>query len=318
MNCVTLYRWSHDVVIEDNHFHDCLGCDFVNGRFGSDLVIRDNRFERALPCRMGPYRCGHKDLVQLFGGRRLLVARNHFGVYREGGAQLYLTNTVDYATIVNNVFVGTDPRVPGYRARMGIVIGSNASQRMPLYAKVVNNTILTGERRRDGYAGSIRMSTRYGAVPAVAAADRREQRDRPPRDGRPRLRPLAAVHREPRDPGQPVLAARRRRPARARPPRPAGPDLAGDRRSEQALRPSRGTQPAAAAPGGGPTSARSSTTRAAEQLRRGDPSRPGARRDVSGRAGSSSSARSGRPSCRSPRPAGQRCGSGCRPRRGRR
>ena len=26
-----------DVVIEDNRFHDCLGCDFVNGRFGSDI-----------------------------------------------------------------------------------------------------------------------------------------------------------------------------------------------------------------------------------------------------------------------------------------
>lgn len=164
VNCVTLYRWSHDVVIERNRFHDCFGCDFVNGRFGSDLVIRDNRFERALPCRMGRHRCGHNDLVQLFGGRRLLVTRNHFGVYREGGAQLYLTNAVDYATIVNNVFVGSDRRVPGYRARMAIVVGSRLSQRMPLYAKIVNNTILTGHRRRDGYAASIRMSSRYGSV----------------------------------------------------------------------------------------------------------------------------------------------------------
>jgi hypothetical protein len=165
VNCVTLYRWSHDVAIERNHFRDCFGCDFVNGRFGSDLVIRDNRFERALPCRMGRHRCGHNDLVQLFGGRRLLVTRNHFGVYREGGAQLYLTNAVDYATVVNNIFVGSDRRVPGYRARMGIVVGSRLSQRMPLYARIVNNTILTGQRRRDGYAGSIRMSSRYGSVP---------------------------------------------------------------------------------------------------------------------------------------------------------
>ena len=35
---------------------------------------------------------------------------------------------------------------------------------MPLYARILNNTILTGERRIDGYAGSIRMSSRYGAV----------------------------------------------------------------------------------------------------------------------------------------------------------
>jgi hypothetical protein len=164
VNCLTLYRWTHHVAIEDNRFHDCFGCDFVNGRFGTDLTIRGNRFDRALPCHMGAYRCRHNDLVQLFGGWRLLVARNRFGVYREGGAQLYLTNAVDHATIVNNVFIGTDPKVPGYRARMGIVVGSKRTQRMPLYARIVNNTILTGERRRDGYAGSIRMSTRYGVV----------------------------------------------------------------------------------------------------------------------------------------------------------
>ena len=162
--CVLLWRWSRNIVIEDNRFHDCRGCDFVHGRFGSDLTIRRNRFERALPCRMDAHRCGHNDLVQLFAGRRLRVEGNHFGVYRAGGAQLYLTNSVDHATIVNNVFVGTDPRVPGYRARMGIVIGSAASKRLPHYAKVLNNTILTGARRRDGYAGSIRMSSKYGSV----------------------------------------------------------------------------------------------------------------------------------------------------------
>jgi hypothetical protein len=165
VNCVWLYRWSHRVVIEDNRFHDCLGCDFVHGRFGSNLVIRRNSFDRSLPCRLGRHRCGHQDLVQLFAGRRLRVEGNRFGVYRAGGAQLYLTNSVDYATISNNVFVGTDPRVPSYQARMGIVVGSNASRRLPHHAKIVNNTILTGARRRDGYAGSIRMSSRYGAVP---------------------------------------------------------------------------------------------------------------------------------------------------------
>lgn len=166
VNCVTLWRWSNDTVIEDNRFYDCRGCDFIHGRFGTRLTIRRNSFDRALPCRkMGYYRCGHNDLVQLFAGRRLRVAGNRFGVYKGGGAQLYLTNSVDYATIVNNVFVGTDPRVPGYHARMGIVIGSNASTRLPYYAKVVNNTILTGARRRDGYAGSIRMSSVYGSVP---------------------------------------------------------------------------------------------------------------------------------------------------------
>ena len=113
---------------------------------------------------MSVHRCGHQDLVQLFSGRRLRVEQNRFGVYRSGGAQLYLTNDVDHATIVNNVFVGTDPRLPGYRARMAIIVGSAESKRLPHYAKVVNNTILTGARRRDGYAGSIRMSSKYGSV----------------------------------------------------------------------------------------------------------------------------------------------------------
>jgi hypothetical protein len=165
VNCITLYRWTHDVLIDGNTFHDCYGCDFVHGRFGSDLTLRGNRFDRALPCSYGRYRCGHQDLVQLFAGKRLRVAGNRFGVYREGGAQLYLTNAVDNATIVNNVFVGTDPKVPGYRARMGIVLGSNASRRLPYHARIVNNTILTGWTRRDGYAGSLRMSSRYGGVP---------------------------------------------------------------------------------------------------------------------------------------------------------
>jgi hypothetical protein len=163
-NCVLLWRWSHHILIEDNRFHDCRGCDFVHGRFGAHLTVRRNRFERALPCRLNAYRCGHQDLVQLFAGRHLRVERNSFGVYRAGGAQLYLTNAVDHATIVNNVFVGTDPRLPGYRARMAIVIGSAASKRLPHYVRVVNNTILTGHRRRDGYAGSIRMSSKYGSV----------------------------------------------------------------------------------------------------------------------------------------------------------
>jgi hypothetical protein len=164
-NCITLNRGAHNVVIEDNRFHDCHGCDFIHGRFGSWLTIRRNRFDRALPCHhITRHRCGHNDLVQLFAGQWLRVERNRFGVYRAGGAQLYLTNDVDHATVVNNLFVGTDPALPGYRARMAIVIGANESKRLPYYAKIVSNTILTGYRRRDGYAGSIRMSSKYGGV----------------------------------------------------------------------------------------------------------------------------------------------------------
>jgi hypothetical protein len=165
-NCILMNRGADGIVIEHNRFHDCHGCDFVHGRFGSWLTIRDNRFDRALPCHhITSYRCRHNDLVQLFAGQHLRVERNHFGIYRAGGAQLYLTDDVDYATIVNNVFVGTDPLVPGYRARVAIVIGARESKRLPYYARVINNTILTGYRRRDGYEGSIRMSSAYGGIP---------------------------------------------------------------------------------------------------------------------------------------------------------
>jgi hypothetical protein len=163
-NCLMLFRRTHYVTVEDNWFRDCYGCDFIHGRFGSNLTIRRNRFERALPCRfslLGRVRCGHQDLVQLFAGKLLRVERNHFGVYKYGGAQLSLTGPVDNVLIANNVFVGTDPRVPGYQSRMALIIGAKGSDRLPRFVKVVNNTILTGFKRIDGYAGSLRMSRAY-------------------------------------------------------------------------------------------------------------------------------------------------------------
>jgi hypothetical protein len=163
-NCVHLKPHTRHIRIVDNRFHDCRGCDFVHGRFGYDLTLRRNRFERALPCRMGRDRCGHQDLVQLWSGNRLLVEQNTFGVYKLGAAQLYLARAIDDATIVNNVFRGTDPKVRGYRARVAIIVGSKGSKRVPLRVGIVNNTILSGARRIDGYAGSIRMSSVYWSL----------------------------------------------------------------------------------------------------------------------------------------------------------
>ena len=166
-NCLLLYRWSRQITVEDSWFHDCYGCDFIHGRFGSDLTMRRNRFERALPCRIGRVRCMHQDLIELFAGKRLRVEGNHFGVYKFGGAQLYITGPVDDVVIANNVFRGTDPRVPGYRSRIALVIGAKGSDHLPRFVRVVNNTILTGAARNDGYAGSLRMSRayRYGGYP---------------------------------------------------------------------------------------------------------------------------------------------------------
>lgn len=160
-NCLHLQARARHITVVDSWFHDCRGCDFVHGRFGFDLRLQRNRFERALLCRMSGDRCRHQDLVSLWSGRRLLVEGNTFGVYRQGAAQLYLLSAVDRVSIVNNLFRGTDPRVPGYRARVAIIIGSRGQSRVPRRVRVVNNTILTGARRIDGYAGSIRMSGVY-------------------------------------------------------------------------------------------------------------------------------------------------------------
>src|SRR5262249_42514171 len=164
-NCVQLQRWSSEILVEDNWFHDCYGCDFIHGRFSRNLTIRKNRFQSALPCRIGANRCRHQDLVQLSAGTNLLVAGNVFGVYRMGGAQLYLTGPIAHARIVNNVFARTDSRDPGYHPRVGLIIGSAGWTRLPQDVRVVGNTIVSGARRVDGYAGSIRMSSRYGGVP---------------------------------------------------------------------------------------------------------------------------------------------------------
>jgi hypothetical protein len=163
-NCLHLKPHTRHLRIVDNRFHDCRGCDFVHGRFGYDLTLQGNRFERALPCHLSRERCRHQDLVQLWSGSRLHVEGNTFGVYRRGAAQLYLARAVDDVSIVNNVFLGSDPKVPGYRARVAIIVGSKGSKRVPLRVSIVNNTILTGARRIDGYAGSIRMSSVYWSL----------------------------------------------------------------------------------------------------------------------------------------------------------
>lgn len=175
-NCLHLQRWSSHVRVVHNWFHDCRGCDFIHGRWQDGLTVRGNRFERALPCTLdetqrqqaqellpkrASQRCGHQDLIELFGGNGLRVEGNHFGVYEAGGAQVYLTGPIDHASIVNNVFVGTDPRVPFYRSRVGLLVGSRSVPHVPEHVRVLGNTILTGARRRDGYIGSIILSPVY-------------------------------------------------------------------------------------------------------------------------------------------------------------
>jgi hypothetical protein len=141
------------------------------------LTIRDSRFERALPCRLdrinqeqlhallGRYasvRCDHQDLIELFGGNHLRFEHNRFGVYERGGAQLYITGVSKHDTVADNTFVGTDPRVPGYRSRVGVLVGGNGGGPIPTFVRVVHNKIYTGAKRLDGYEGSISISLGYG------------------------------------------------------------------------------------------------------------------------------------------------------------
>lgn len=175
-NCVLLRSTSHHVTITRSWFHDCYGCDFVHGRIGSFLTVRGSRFERTLPCdlaridmrltryflgRYASVRCDHQDLIELFGGDDLRFEHNRFGVYEKGGAQLYITGETRRATIANNVFAGTDPRVPGYRSRVGVLVGGSGGGAIPYYVRILRNKIYTGAKRLDGYAGSISISPGY-------------------------------------------------------------------------------------------------------------------------------------------------------------
>ena len=162
--CLLPNRASH-VVVEDNRFHDCRGCDFIHGRAGKGLTIRDNRFARALPCHHGWEKCHHQDMIELFAADGLLVARNRFGLYHRGGAQLYMTGLVDHVRVVNNLFHRRDSRVPGVHSRVGILIGTRATPNLPRDVEVVNNTILAGTGRRGQAPSSIVVSPYYRFQP---------------------------------------------------------------------------------------------------------------------------------------------------------
>src|SRR5215207_6963445 len=45
VDCVLLDDGATIITLVGNRFHDCLGCDFVHGRFGSGLTLRANRFD---------------------------------------------------------------------------------------------------------------------------------------------------------------------------------------------------------------------------------------------------------------------------------
>jgi hypothetical protein len=162
--CLLPHFASH-VVVDDNWFHDCFGCDFIHGRARRSLTIENNRFARALACHQSWVKCGHSDMIELFAADGLLVRRNVFGVNQRGGAQLYLAVETDHVRVVNNLFLRRDPRAPGVVPRVGILVGTRFVLRQPQDVRIINNTVLSGRRTKSHAASSIVLSPRYVLVP---------------------------------------------------------------------------------------------------------------------------------------------------------
>jgi hypothetical protein len=159
-----LPRWAADVRVVHNWFHDCRGCDFIGGRIGPNGVIRENRFDRALACHTGWVKCAHQDLIELFSADGLLITRNVFGVTQRGGAQLNLATGDDGVRVINNLFLRDDPLAPGIVSRVGILVGTRASTRIPLGTEILNNTILSGAPKGHHAESSIVLSPRYAGM----------------------------------------------------------------------------------------------------------------------------------------------------------
>lgn len=158
-----LTGWSSGVRILRNRFHDCFGCDFIRGNFGRDLVIRRNRFHRSMvgPCGTNLTRCNHQEMIELHAGSRLFIERNRFGVFQPPGAgQVALFGPVNDVWIRNNLFLRTDPRVPGLVARVAVNLGGPHGPH-PKRVVIAHNTILSGRPHWRGFANSIRIKPSY-------------------------------------------------------------------------------------------------------------------------------------------------------------
>jgi hypothetical protein len=169
--CVLL-RANRGVTIVGSRFRDCFGCDFVHGYANASVAIRLSTFERALvsPCGRS-FRCPHQDLVHFIEGRNLVIEANRFGLYEVGAAQVYLTGGVRRVVVRNNVFLPTDPQVPGVVAKVGLLVGNPVADDVPRRVVIQHNTILSGARRwlreeRGPTETSVYLSPVYRRLPA--------------------------------------------------------------------------------------------------------------------------------------------------------
>lgn len=133
--------------ILDNHFHDCLDCDFIRGSDeGGSILIAGNTFDRAIAgsCQGGSRGCNHNDNVQIMGGGPWTIVGNRFGVVERSGASVFVSSNLHATTprihdvlIASNIFLGGS----GFT---GIHISAGGALGPPQNVSIVNNTILSG------------------------------------------------------------------------------------------------------------------------------------------------------------------------------
>ena len=167
--CVALTGGNRNVRVLGSRFHDCVGCDFIRGRFAASMTLRGNTFTGALSggcvILVG---CNHQDLVQLDGGRGLHVEGNTFGVYEFGAAQLFVRSGVG-VTIRGNVFEPADPGPLGLANLNAIVLGTHLGW-APRRVVIEGNDILAGGPRPEfytpaGVATSVLLWPAFDALP---------------------------------------------------------------------------------------------------------------------------------------------------------
>ena len=145
-----LLRETSGVAITGNDFHDCFGCDFVHGVLNWNLTIRANAFHRARvgACGISIERCHHQDIIHLMRGGNVVVDRNILGVNQwPGAAQVYANGDMRGLTVTNNLFLATDPQLPGVRAKTAMWIGNRRDREPPRNVFIAHNTILSGAKR---------------------------------------------------------------------------------------------------------------------------------------------------------------------------
>jgi hypothetical protein len=165
--CILLGR-SSNVRLLGNTFGNCHNCDCVRGRLGGPgLLVRGNDFGNIVRAHCPPgVACNHQDHMQLQGGSDVVIARNRFGIYEHGAAQIYLSGPLDGVTVRNNVFRRSDPARPGFIAPVGITVGNLVEHRHPPYRVVIaHNTILSGAEHMRGSRSSIALTPLYARVP---------------------------------------------------------------------------------------------------------------------------------------------------------